>query len=59
MKRIFTLAFVLGLILMVFGLTYFLPIATALIYHDGMAEYFLKGMSLNIGIGGILAGLSM
>lgn len=59
MKRVFTLAFVLGLILMVFGLTYFLPIVTALIYDDGMAEYFLKGMSLNIGIGGILAGLSM
>ncbi len=53
------MAFVLGLILMVFGLTYFLPIIAALIYNDGMVEYFLRGMSLNIGIGGILAGLSM
>jgi len=59
MKRVFTLAFVLGLILMIFGLTYLMPIVTSLIYGDGMAMYFLKGMSLNIGIGGILAGLSM
>ena len=59
MQRFFTLAFVLGLILMVFGLTYLLPIVTALIYNDGMVQYFQDGMSLNIGIGGILAGLSL
>lgn len=47
MHRFCTLAFVLGLILMVFGLTYLLPIATSLIYHDGM--------SINISAGGVLA----
>ena len=59
MQRFCTLAFVLGLILMVFGLTYFLPIATAIYFEDGMTEHFLHGMALNIGSGGILAGLSM
>ncbi len=56
MQRFCTLGFVLGLILMVFGLTYILPIATSLYFADGMDDHFLKGMSLNIGMGGILAG---
>ncbi len=59
MQRFCTLAFVLGLILMIFGLTYILPIATSLYFSDGMIEHFQRGMSLNIGIGGILAGLTM
>ena len=59
MHRFCTLAFVLGLILMIFGLTYALPIATSLYLEDGMTEHFLRGMSLNIGIGGILAGTTM
>lgn len=59
MQRFCTLAFVLGLILMIFGLTYALPIGTSLYFNDGMTEHFLRGMSLNIGIGGILAGSTM
>ncbi|PPD35641.1 MAG: potassium transporter Trk [Methylomonas sp.] len=59
MQRFCTLVFVLGLILMIFGLTYSLPIITSLIYNDGMLDYFLNGMSINIGVGGILAGLTM
>lgn len=59
MQRFCTLAFVLGLILMIFGLTYILPIITSLYFNDGMIEHFVDGMSLNIGIGGILAGLTM
>lgn len=55
MQRFCTFAFVLGLILMVFGLTYCLPIVTAWIYQDGMEVYFTDGMSLNMGIGGALA----
>ncbi len=59
MQRFCTLGFVLGLILMVFGLTYILPIATSFAFNDGMTNHFLKGMSLNIGLGGILAGSTM
>lgn len=59
MQRFCTLAFVLGLILMIFGLTYLLPIATSLYFGDGMSDHFLRGMSLNIGIGSILSGLTM
>lgn len=59
MRRFCTLGFVLGLILMVFGLTYILPIATSLIFEDGMVDHFLEGMSLNIGFGGILAGATL
>src|SRR5574343_168812 len=59
MQRFCTLVFVLGLIFMIFGLTYSLPIITSLIYSDGMLDYFLNGMSINIGVGGILAGLTM
>ncbi|MGZ5000954.1 MAG: TrkH family potassium uptake protein [Methylomonas sp.] len=59
MQRFCTLAFVLGLILMVFGLTYALPIAASLYFNDGMLDYFLDGMSINIGVGSILAGLTM
>lgn len=59
MQRFCTLAFVLGLILMIFGLTYTLPIAASLYFEDGMTEHFLRGMALNIGVGGILAGSTM
>ena len=59
MQRFCTIAFVLGLILMIFGLTYILPIATSLYFNDAMTEHFTNGMLLNIGAGAILAGLSM
>ncbi len=56
MRRFCTLGFVLGLILMIFGLTYALPILTSLIYEDGMLDYFLNGMTINIIVGGLLSG---
>ncbi|MGY6277362.1 TrkH family potassium uptake protein [Methylomonas sp. MgM2] len=59
MQRFCTLAFAFGLILMIFGLTYILPIVTSLVFDDGMTEHFLRGMSLNIGVGGIMAGATM
>jgi len=59
MQRFCTLAFVLGLILIIFGLTYTLPIATSIYFADGMTDHFLRGMVLNIGIGGVLAGLTL
>ncbi|MGY6278095.1 TrkH family potassium uptake protein [Methylomonas sp. MgM2] len=59
MQRFCTLSFVLGLILMVFGLSYLLPVLTALVYDDGMAQNFLDGMSINIGTGALLAGITV
>lgn len=59
MQRFCTLGFVLGLILMVFGVTYALPIVTSLYFEDGMVDHFLNGMSLNIGVGSLLSGLTM
>ncbi|QPK65420.1 TrkH family potassium uptake protein [Methylomonas sp. LL1] len=59
MHRFCTLVFVLGLILMVFGLTYAFPIVASLYFNDGMVNYFVDGMSINIGVGGILAGTTM
>lgn len=51
MQQLCTLTYVLGLMLVIFGLTYVLPIMTALIYEDGTAYHFFLGMALNIGIG--------
>jgi trk system potassium uptake protein TrkH len=59
MQRFCTIGFVLGLILMVFGITYALPIAASLYSEDGMVDHFLNGMSLNIGLGSLLSGLTM
>jgi trk system potassium uptake protein TrkH len=59
MQRFCTIGFVLGLILMVFGITYALPIAASLYFEDGMVDHFLNGMSLNIGLGSLLSGLTM
>jgi len=59
MQRFCTIGFVLGLILMVFGVTYALPIATSLYFEDGMVDHFVNGMSLNIGIGSLLSGVTM
>jgi trk system potassium uptake protein TrkH len=59
MQRFCTLGFVLGLILMVFGVTYALPIAASLYFEDGMVDHFVNGMSLNIGVGSLLSGMTM
>lgn len=49
---LFTLAFA-------FGLTYLLPVITSLVFDDGMTEHFLRGVSLNIGVGSTMAGATM
>ncbi|NJD06714.1 MAG: TrkH family potassium uptake protein [Methylococcaceae bacterium] len=54
MTRIFTLARVFGLMLMVFSSTYVLPIATSLIYRDGTVMLFIEDMGLTFGAGGFL-----
>ena len=54
MQRLLSVAHVLGLMLMVFGLTYLLPVLTALIYNDGTLFDFLLAMSATIGSGYIV-----
>ena len=44
----------LGSMLVVFGLTYLLPILAALVYDDGTLRHFLDAMAANIGLGAIL-----
>ena len=55
MRRFCTLSYVLGLILVVFGLTYLLPIITSLYFDDGMLAHFVRGMTINIVAGGVLS----
>ena len=45
MNRFLPIAPIIGLILMLFSVTYLLPIATALVYHDGTLSFFMEGMS--------------
>jgi trk system potassium uptake protein TrkH len=47
-------AHVLGALLMVFALTYALPIATSLIYDDGTAVSFLLAMVIDFAVGALL-----
>lgn len=54
MNRFLSLARVFGLMLMVYSVTYTLPILTALIYRDGTALLFFEDMLLTFGSGGIL-----
>jgi trk system potassium uptake protein len=54
MTRLAPVANVLGGVLMIFALTYVLPIATALIYDDGTALHFLFGMVVSFGTGSVL-----
>jgi trk/ktr system potassium uptake protein len=51
MQRLWSVAHVLGLMLMVFGLTYLLPIVTALVYDDGTLVDFLLAMFATIAMG--------
>lgn len=53
-KRLLSLARVFGLMLMVFSLTYLLPIATSLITFDGTALLFIEDMLFTIGAGAAL-----
>lgn len=52
--RLFSLARVFGLMLMVYSVTYLLPILTALIYEDGTLLLFIEDMLLTFGAGGLL-----
>lgn len=52
--HVLAVANVLGGPLMVFALTYVLPVAAALVYDDGTALDFLAGMALNFGLGALL-----
>ncbi len=54
MLRFMPVANVLGALLMVFALTYLLPIATALVYDDGTVLDFLFAMVLNFALGFVL-----
>lgn len=51
MKRPLSLARVFGLMLMVFSITYLLPIATAMVTHDGTTLLFLEDMFFTFGAG--------
>lgn len=55
MIKLLSLARVFGLMLMVYSVTYLLPILAALLYRDGTAVLFLKNMLLTYGAGGLLA----
>jgi trk system potassium uptake protein TrkH len=54
MIKVLSLARVFGLMLMVYSVTYTLPIVTALLYRDGTAVLFVEDMLLTFGSGAIL-----
>ncbi len=54
MHKILSVAHILGKVLMVFSLTYFLPILTSFIYHDGQAADFARSLLLTAGFGALI-----
>jgi trk system potassium uptake protein TrkH len=54
MIRLFSLARLFGLMLMVFSAAYALPLLAAWIYHDGTAGLFAKDWLITFALGGIL-----
>ncbi|MDV3240382.1 MAG: TrkH family potassium uptake protein [Methylocaldum sp.] len=54
MNRFLSLARVFGLMLMVFSVTYALPILTSLSYRDGTVSLFIEDMLLTLAAGGLL-----
>ena len=58
MKSVLSVTNVLGRLLMVFSLTYLLPIACALIYQDGTLLTFVYSMAACILVGLLLVGLT-
>ena len=54
MKRLLTHIRIYGLMLIVYSLTYLLPILTSLLYEDGTLEIFLLDMVLTLGSGLVL-----
>ena len=53
-SRFLSLARVFGLMLMVFSITYLLPLLASLIYSDGTAGLFLEDMGMTLGAGALL-----
>ncbi|HSA90751.1 MAG TPA: potassium transporter TrkG, partial [Burkholderiales bacterium] len=51
MQALLPVANVLGTLLMVFAVTYFLPIAASLLYDDGTAIAFALAMLINFAVG--------
>ena len=45
---------VLGSMLMLFSVTYVLPVLTSLIYHDGMLTDFLYAAAISVAVGAAL-----
>jgi trk system potassium uptake protein TrkH len=56
--RLLSLARIFGLMLIVFSVTYWLPILASLVYQDGTALLFLTDMGLTLGTGVLLWGLT-
>ena len=54
MRRLLTHIRIFGLMLIVYSLTYLLPILTSLLYEDGTLEIFLFDMALTLGSGLVL-----
>ena len=54
MTKLFSLARVFGLLLMVFSATYTLPIFTARHYHDGTLSLFVENLCITFALGGSL-----
>ena len=54
MHALLPVANVLGRLLMFFSLTYLMPIACSLIYHDGTAVKFVDAMLITAGVGMLL-----
>jgi trk system potassium uptake protein TrkH len=54
MQRLLTLARVFGLMLLVFSVTYVMPIVASLLYDDGTAWLFASDMLFTLGSGAVL-----
>ena len=54
MIRLLSLARVFGLMLVVFSVTYLIPIATSVIFDDGTATLFMEDMLFTLSAGGLL-----
>ncbi len=54
MNKLLPIAHVLGLMLVVFSLSYLPPLMTALVYDDGSFQDFVDGGLLTLAIGGLL-----
>ncbi len=51
MRKLLPVLNIMGLLLMVFSLTFLMPIITSLIYDDGTLEIFMREMVVTFGVG--------